>query len=1292
MGNDVIASAKETARKYLERELPRRIFMLDGAMGTMIQRNRLSEEDFRGDRFREHSHDLKGNNDLLVITRPEIIEDIHYQYFKAGSDIVETNTFNATSISQEDYQTQHLVKEINIQAAKVAIRARDRIMKEDPSRRRFVAGAVGPTSKTGSISPSVEDPGFRNITFDQLVESYREQCEALVEGGVDILMVETIFDTLNAKAALFAIDLLKKSYLEKSQSAGISSEHAKLFEEKADIPIILSGTIVDMSGRTLSGQTTEAFYISLAHSKPLAIGLNCALGAEQMKPFLRRLCNIAECFVSVYPNAGLPNAMGGYDEKPEDMAKSLGEWANAGLVNLVGGCCGSTPDHIAAIYNAVKGKSPRIPQPMCDLLRLSGLEEFTKTNDIPFINIGERCNIAGSKKFKNLIMKNKYDEALEVARKQVEDGAQVIDVNLDDGLLDGYTAMSKFLRLVVSEPEISRVPIMVDSSKFGIVLEGLKVLQGKCIVNSISLKGGEQEFIDQALEIKRHGAAVVVMAFDEEGQAADFESKIRICTRAYNILTKVVNFPPWDIIFDANILTIATGIDEHVNYAVDFIEATRYIKQNLPYAKISGGVSNLSFSFRGLTHLRESMHSVFLYHAIQAGMDMGIVNAGALVLYDDIPPKTLRILEDAVLNRHSEATERLLDFAELEKQRLESLKASGKGTSSGSTNGQDEWRLNSVEERLSHALIKGLVEFIDEDIEEARQKYAKPLQVIEGPLMNGMNIVGDLFGKGKMFLPQVIKSARVMKKAVAYLIPFMEKEKEEQRLRDEADGIMEDPDVVKRQGAGTIVLATVKGDVHDIGKNIVGVVLGCNNFRIIDCGVMTSCETILETAKRENADIIGLSGLITPSLDEMVHVAKEMENQGFSCPLLIGGATTSKMHTAVKIAPRYSKPVVHVLDASKAVVVASNLLDEVESPDYIEEINEEYAELREDHYASLEDRKYLSIESARAQKLSVDWSQIPAPVCPRFFGSKPFINYPLHELIPYIDWNPFFQTWQIRGRYPNRGYPKVFNCPDVGDQARQLFDDAQKLLKEIVENNLLEARGILGFYPAASTDSDDIILYKDDDREEILGYLRTLRQQAENESGTDPYLAMSDFVAPQSSGIKDYIGMFAVSAGFGCESLVAKYEKELDDYRSIMVKAIADRLAEAFAEKLHEEVRRNHWGYSKDEDLQAADLLKIKYQGIRPAPGYPSQPDHTEKQSMWELMDVEQQTGIKLTDHLAMDPGASVSGLYFANPHSKYFAVGKICKDQVLDYANRKNQTTEFVEKWLSPILSYDLD
>jgi 5-methyltetrahydrofolate--homocysteine methyltransferase len=1306
----------EQVEAYLRSTLQERVMIIDGAMGSMIQTFRLKEEDFRGERFKDHGHDLKGDNDLLVLTRPDVILSIHTQYYEAGADLCETNTFNSTSISQADYHMQAVVYELNRAAAELCRRAADSVMAKDPSRPRLVAGAIGPTNRTASISPSINDPSARNVTFRELVDAYKEQVRGLVDGGSDVLLVETIFDTLNAKAALYAIE----EYYDESR-------HARL-------PLMISGTITDLSGRTLSGQTTEAFYVSVAHARPLSVGLNCALGAKEMRQFLQRLSNIAECFVSCYPNAGLPNAMGGYDETPTDMATIVRDFGESGLLNFVGGCCGTTPAHIAAMAQAMIGVKPRVPRPPCPDLRLSGLEMLQITRETNFVNVGERCNIAGSRAFKNMILAGQYEKALAVASQQVADGAQVIDVNMDEGLLDGVAAMRKFLSIIVTEPSISRVPIMIDSSKFHIIEAGLQCVQGKCIVNSISLKGGEEEFLRQAATVKRYGAAVVVMAFDEQGQAADRDSKVRICQRAYKLLTERVHFPPQDIIFDPNILTICTGMEEHNNYAVDFIEATRIIKATCPLAKISGGLSNLSFSFRGLDNIREAMHSVFLYHAIRAGMDMGIVNAGNLVIYDDIPKDLLQLVEDAVLNRHAHATENLLARAELERQ---------KGTQKKDAKDTLVWRQAPVEERLKHALINGIVDFIDQDTEEARKSMDRPLKVIEGPLMAGMSVVGDLFGAGKMFLPQVIKSARVMKKAVAYLIPFMEREKEERARQRQAAGLAAiESDSVASQYQGTVVLATVKGDVHDIGKNIVGVVLGCNNFRVIDLGVMTPCEKILQVARTERADVIGLSGLITPSLDEMVYVAKEMERQGFKTPLLIGGATTSRAHTAVKISPAYpSGFALHVLDASRSVVVVSSLLDKNNSEDFRQENRELYEEVREEYYAGLEDRKYLALVKARAQPSHVKWALARAPsagghaaspaapareahaaahACnghhhhphdqhglehkeperehqgpewytiprPSFLGTKVLRQYPLEALVPYIDWNPFFQVWELRGKYPNRNYPKIFNDETVGAQARAVFEEAQAMLKSIVEKKLLEARGVVGFYPANAV-GDDVVIYQDETRTTEVTRLCMLRQQAEKADPDAPYLSLSDFVAPAATKLPDYVGMFAVSCGFGLDAMVARYEKEHDDYHSIMAKALADRLAEAFAEKLHEEIRHTHWGYEKDK-LDAEDLFRVKYKGIRPAPGYPSQPDHTEKRTMWSLMRIFEESGIELTETLAMMPAASVSALVFSHPQAEYFAVGKICKDQVQDYAARKKMPVAEVEKWLSPILAYD--
>ncbi|XP_078001227.1 methionine synthase-like [Glandiceps talaboti] len=1241
--------------------LKERIMVTDGGMGTMIQTHKLDEDGYRGTEFQNHLKSLKGNNDLLSITQPDIIYKIHKDYLEAGADIITTNTFSGTSISQSDYGLEQLTYRLNKCAAELARKAADTVTLETGTQ-RYVAGGLGPTNRTLSISPSVEKPDYRNITFDELVESYTEQARGLLDGGVDIILVETIFDTLNSKAALYAVQLL--------------------FEKEYEpLPLFISGTIVDKSGRTLSGQTGEAFVISVSHTNPMCIGLNCALGATEMRPFIEAIGNATTSYVICYPNAGLPNTFGDYDETPEMTASHLRSFAKDGLVNIVGGCCGTTPAHIKAIAEAVKPYKPRTPPKgyLSDHMLLSGLEPSKVGPQSLFVNIGERCNVAGSKRFAKLIKNGKFEDALSVAKLQVEMGAQILDINMDEGMLDGEKCMTKFVNLISSEPEISKVPLCIDSSKFHVIEAGLKCSQGKCIVNSISLKEGEEDFIQKAKTVKRHGAAVVVMAFDESGQAAETERKVEICTRSYDILVNKVGFNPNDIIFDPNILTIATGIEEHNEYAINFIRATEIIKQTLPGARISGGLSNLSFSFRGMEIVREAMHSVFLYHAIKSGMDMGIVNAGNLPLYDDIDPKLLQLCEDLIWNRDPAATEKVLELAQ-------SLKSDSKKAVD-----VDAWRSEDVETRLEHSLVKGIDKFVVEDTEEARQdqvRYPRPLNVIEGPLMKGMSIVGDLFGAGKMFLPQVIKSARVMKKAVGHLIPFMEKEKEEQL----AKMLETDPNASVDHYVGTVVIATVKGDVHDIGKNIVGVVLGCNNFRVIDLGVMTPCEKILRTAIEAKADIIGLSGLITPSLDEMIHVAKEMERQGFKVPLLIGGATTSKTHTAVKISPRYTSPVIHVLDASRSVVVCSTLLNDDLREEYLEEIVEDYEDVREDHYDSLKDRKYLSIEKARNKKLEIDWIGAPKPKPPTFLGTKVFEDYDLSRLTSYIDWKPFFDVWQLRGKYPNRGYPKIFNDKAVGEEAKRVFNDAQDMLKKFIDNKLLKATGVCAFWPACSV-GDDIHVYKEDlmpRSGEPAAVFYGLRQQAEKESD-EPYVCLSDFVAPKQSDIADYIGAFAVSAGFGVSELCQQYEEEFDDYNSIMVKALADRLAEAFAEEMHERVRKEFWGYDTEESLDAHDLHKIRYDGIRPAPGYPSQPDHLEKLTMWKLMDADV-TGIKLTESLAMEPAASVSGLFFANPSSYYFAVGKVGKDQVTNYASRKEVDVAEIEKWLGPVLAYDPD
>eukprot|EP01087_Luapelamoeba_hula_P001162 TRINITY_DN1090_c0_g1_i1.p1 TRINITY_DN1090_c0_g1~~TRINITY_DN1090_c0_g1_i1.p1 ORF type:complete len:1269 (+),score=260.30 TRINITY_DN1090_c0_g1_i1:101-3808(+) len=1234
---------------------------MDGAMGSMIQTYKLTEEDFRGERFKDHSSPLKGDNDLLCITKPDVIKEIHCKYLAAGTHILSTNTFNATSISQTDYNLQHLAYEINKAAAAVAKEAVNEFKAKDPSIPRFVMGVLGPTNRSASISPKVEDPGFRNVTFDELKEAYKEQARGLIDGGADILNVETVFDTLNCKAGIYGI--------------------LEMFETEAaypPMPLFISGTIIDKNGRTLSGQTVEAFWTSVQHANPLCVGLNCALGALEMRPFLQQISKSAHTFVHVYPNAGLPNAMGGYDETPEMISGAILDFAESGFINIAGGCCGTTPETIAAISNVLKTATPRQIPARTPYLRLSGLEVLTMTPDLLFVNLGERCNVTGSRRFARLIKENKYEEALSVALDQVRNGAQVLDINFDEAMLDSHAAMKRFICLLASEPDIATRPLMIDSSKFDVIVEGLKVCQGKAIVNSISLKEGEEEFKKKAKICKNYGAAVVVMAFDEEGQATSIERKVEICTRSYNILTQQLGYVPTDIIFDPNILTVATGIEEHNEYAINFIEATRIIKQTLPGAKVSGGVSNLSFSFRGFDVLREAMHSAFLYHAIKAGLDMGIVNAGQLPLYDDIPKDMLELIEDVLFNRKPDATDKLLEYAQSNK----------KGGNVKEKAAEEEWRKATVEERLKHSLIKGIDQHVIADTEEARLKYPHPLRIIEGPLMAGMSTVGDLFGAGKMFLPQVIKSARVMKKAVAHLTPFMEALKAqslaEQGITDESES-----------HAGVVLMATVKGDVHDIGKNIVGVVLGCNNYKVIDLGVMVPCETIIKAAIAEKAQVIGLSGLITPSLDEMVFVASELQRLGMTIPVLIGGATTSRVHTAVKIAPCYKSPAIHVADASRSVVVVSSLLDENERGPMMEDLSELYEDLRQEHLASIKDRKYLTLAKAREKRFKLDYSSYGKSVVkPKLLGVKAIRDFPLEDLVATIDWNPFFQTWQIRGKYPTRGYPRVFDDPDVGEHARTLFAEAQAMLKKIIDEKLLQAHGVIAIYPAQSTDgSDDINLYSPDGSGTKIGTLHGLRQQAEKVSNeSEPYYCLSDFIASESSGVSDYIGMFAVSAGFGTEKLVARYEADKDDYSAIMAKALADRLAESFAEKLHALVRQEYWGYEAPTEaaqMSTEDLLKVKYQGIRPAPGYPSQPDHTEKREMWRLMDVTRESGIELTESLMMHPGAAVCGLYLASPESKYFAVGKIGEDQVTDYAQRKGTPVADVERWLSTLLAY---
>ena len=1213
-------------RKILEQ----RVLVIDGAMGTMIQRYKLEEKDFRGERFKNWASDLKGNNDLLSITQPKIIEAIHKEYLKAGADIIETNTFSATSVAMADYKMEALAYEMNLESAKIAKKCAEEFTKQDPSRPRFVAGAFGPTNKTLSLSPNVNDPGYRALTWDELVAAYAEQARGLVDGGVDILLVETIFDTLNAKAALYAIQQV-------------------LGEKGKKMPVMISGTITDASGRTLSGQTVEAFLNSVSHVDLLSIGLNCALGAKEMRPHLEELSQKAPFFTSAYPNAGLPNQFGEYDETPHAMGDHIHDFLESGFLNIVGGCCGTTPDHIKHIAeHAAKAKPRKIPK-VEPYLRLSGLEPVTLRPESNFMNVGERTNVTGSKKFLRLIKENNYEEALSIAREQVEGGAQVIDINMDEGMLDAVAAMTKFLNLVAAEPDISKVPIMIDSSKFFVIEAGLKCIQGKGIVNSISLKEGEAAFVEQAEKIKRYGAAVIVMAFDEKGQADTLERRIEICKRAYGILVNKVHFRAEDIIFDPNIFPVATGMEEHRLNALDFFNSTKWIKENLPLAKVSGGVSNVSFSFRGNDTVREAIHAAFLYHAVKNGMDMGIVNPGQLQVYDEVPKELLERVEDVLLNRRDDATERLITFAE-----------SLKGISTQKDVKDEEWRKTGVEERLSHALVKGIVEYIETDVEEARRKFPRALDVIEGPLMDGMNIVGDLFGSGKMFLPQVVKSARVMKKAVAYLLPFMEEEKKK-------NGSVQ-------KNAGKILMATVKGDVHDIGKNIVGVVLACNNYEIIDLGVMVPCDRILEQARHHNVDIIGLSGLITPSLDEMVHVAKEMERQGFKTPLLIGGATTSKVHTAVKIAPNYKFPVVHVNDASKSVPVASSLISDELRAEFMKGVHVEYERVREQNKNAQAQNKYIPIGEARKNKFPVDWEN-QRPVKPVFTGVKVFEDYSIAEIAEYVDWTPFFHSWELKG-----SYPRIFSDPQRGPEAKKLFDDAQVMLKKIIKEKWLTAKAVIGIYPAKAS-GDDIEL--DAGGNKVM--LHSLRQQTQKPAG-QYNVALADFISP---GGNDHVGMFAVTAGIGIDEHVKRFEKDHDDYSAIMLKALADRLAEAFAELLHKRVRREFWGYAKEENLSNEELIKEEYKGIRPAPGYPAQPDHTEKITIFNLLDAEKNAGIHLTESLAMVPTAAVSGLYFAHPQAHYFGLGKIQKDQVEDYAKRKGMSMEEAERWLGTNLAY---
>nr|WP_216603728.1 methionine synthase [Vibrio kanaloae] len=1210
--------------------LKQRILLIDGGMGTMIQDYKLEEHDYRGERFAEWHSDLKGNNDLLVLTQPNLIKDIHEKYLEAGADILETNTFNATTIAMADYDMEGLSEEINFAAAKLAREAADKWTAKTPEKPRFVAGVLGPTNRTCSISPDVNDPGYRNVSFDELVEAYSESTRALIKGGSDLILIETIFDTLNAKACSFAVE--------------------SVFEEVGiTLPVMISGTITDASGRTLSGQTTEAFYNALRHVKPISFGLNCALGPDELREYVSEMSRISECHVSAHPNAGLPNAFGEYDLSPEEMAEHVKEWAESGFLNLIGGCCGTTPEHIRQMAEAVEGVTPRQLPNLSVSCRLSGLEPLTITKESLFVNVGERTNVTGSARFKRLIKDELYDEALSVAREQVENGAQIIDINMDEGMLDAEACMVKFLNLCASEPEISKVPVMVDSSKWEVIEAGLKCIQGKGIVNSISLKEGKEKFVEQAKLVRRYGAAVIVMAFDEVGQADTRERKVEICTNAYNILVDEVGFPPEDIIFDPNIFAVATGIDEHNNYAVDFIEAVGDIKRDLPHAMISGGVSNVSFSFRGNNYVREAIHAVFLYHCFKNGMDMGIVNAGQLEIYDNVPEDLRDAVEDVVLNRRDDSTERLLDMAT---EYLE--RAVGKVEDKSAL----EWRTWPVEKRLEHSLVKGITDFIVEDTEEARVNASRPIEVIEGPLMDGMNVVGDLFGEGKMFLPQVVKSARVMKQAVAHLEPFINASKEVGATN------------------GKILLATVKGDVHDIGKNIVGVVLQCNNYEIIDLGVMVSCEKILKVAKEENVDIIGLSGLITPSLDEMVHVAKEMERQGFKLPLLIGGATTSKAHTAVKIEQNYSEPVVYVNNASRAVGVCTSLLSDELKPAFVEKLDIDYDRVRDQHNRKKPRTKPVTLEKARANKVAIDWDTYtpPAPAKP---GVHIFNDFDVATLRNYIDWTPFFMTWSLVGKYP-----AILDHEEVGEEAKRLFKDANDLLDRVEKEKLLEARGMCAMFPANSV-GDDIEVYTDESRTEVLKVLHNLRQQTEKPKGFN--YCLSDYIAPKESGKADWIGGFAVTGGIGERELADEYKANGDDYNAIMIQAVADRLAEAFAEYLHKEVRKDIWGYSPDEDLSNDDLIREKYQGIRPAPGYPACPEHTEKGTLWELMDVEKAIDMSLTTSYAMWPGASVSGMYFSHPDARYFAIAQIQQDQVESYAERKGWDMLEAEKWLGP-------
>ncbi|MGD9899228.1 MAG: methionine synthase [Calditrichaceae bacterium] len=1218
----------------IHKHLAQRILILDGAMGTMIQQYRLKEADFRGVRFKDHPIELKGNNDLLSITQPGIIEEIHNAYLQAGSDIIETNTFNANGISMQDYDLADIIYELNFESARIARRAAEVFTNSDPQKPRFVAGAIGPTNRTLSMSPKINDPAFRAVTFDEMVQAYYDQVRGLVDGGVDLILIETIFDTLNAKAAIFAVE--------------------KYYDEiDKKIPLMLSVTIVDMSNRTLSGQTLEAFWISVKHADLLSVGINCALGPQQMRPHIEEISKLAPIYTSVYPNAGLPNEFGGYDEGPSQMAEVLAEFANSGFINIAGGCCGTTPDHIRAFADALKNIQPRRIPVVEKRGKFSGLEPFTILPTSNFVNIGERCNVTGSRRFARLVKNGEYESALDIARNQVENGAQILDINMDDALLDSESAMTHFLNLISSEPEIAKVPLMLDSSKWSVITAGLKCVQGKCIVNSISLKEGEKTFLEHAKTARRFGAAVVVMAFDEDGQAETVQRKVDICKRAYKILTEQANFDPHDIIFDPNIFAIATGIESHNDYAMNYLEAVRQIKAEIPHILVSGGVSNLSFSFRGNDAVREVMHSSFLYHAIQAGMDMGIVNAGQITVYEEIPKEDLDLVEDILFNRRSDATDRLIHYAENIIQKDKTVQT------------ESSWRKESVEERLKHALIKGIVEFIDHDTAEAMKKYDDPLLVIEGPLMDGMNTVGDLFGSGKMFLPQVVKSARVMKKSVAYLTPFLEANKSKSKIRN----------------AGKILLATVKGDVHDIGKNIVGVVLACNNYEIIDLGVMVPVEKILESAVKLEADIIGLSGLITPSLDEMVHVAGEMERRGFKTPLLIGGATTSKKHTAVKIDEAYNSAVMHVPDASKAVGVVSNLLSDHQTEAFVQKIKTEYSSIRDTFRRQSSKTVLLPIGDARTNKLHTNWGKINI-TRPSFLGNQIFNDYSLEDIRKRIDWTPFFSVWEMKGRYPD-----ILSDEKTGSESQKLFDDANKLLNRIIEDKSLTAKAVIGFYPAQSI-GDDIEIYSDENRKKSIAVLHTLRQQMQK-NNLRPNLSLADFIAPVETAVSDYIGFFAVTAGIGIEKLISQFESEHDDYNMILTKALADRLAEAFAELMHERVRKEFWGYSPDENLSNDKIIQEAYTGIRPAPGYPACPDHTEKGILFGLLNVTENIGVTLTDNFAMNPAASVSGYYFSHPESQYFGTGKLGKDQIAEYARRKGMSIQTVEKWLSPNLAY---